>query len=144
MPHLCKSSGDGHVDLRKHDADVVFQVKSKIQKKVALSFNFLVNKDAIAISDRNSAFAEFTLQLQINSYTGSEDSEFPPLRSGIIQCQFAHNSHKIVSVKDIVTSDCLSSLDTMFNGDDCSLGNGTKYPSVVSLDHPCTLPNDTS
>jgi len=144
MPHLCKSSGDGLVDLNKHDANVVFQVKSKIQKKVALSFTFLVRKDAIAISDRNSAFAEFTLQLQVNSFAGSEDCELFPLRSGIMQYQFAHNSHKIISVNDIVTSDCLPSINTILNGDNCSLGNGTTYPSVVSLDPPCTVQNDES
>jgi len=140
MPQSCKTTGDGLVDLQMHDADVVIQVKSKVRKKAALSFNLLVKKDAIAISDRNTIFADFTLQL-ISRISG-EDCQVISLCSGIIQFQFAHISHKIMSVRDIITYNCLPSLHNIFNGDDFLLGNGTTYPSVVSLDQPCNLQNN--
>lgn len=141
-PPCRKTTGNGLLDLQMHDADVVIQVKSKVRKKAALSFNLLVKKDAIAISDRNTTFAEFTLQL-ISRVSG-EDCQVISLCSGIIQFQLAHLSHKIMSVKDIITHNCLSSLDTIFNRDDCLLGNRTTYPSVVSLDQPCNLQNNNS
>lgn len=133
LPQSLKSTEDGLTDLQMHDADVVFQVKSKVEKKAAFSFNILVNKDAIAISARNTIFVDFTLQL--TSHNSGEDCQHIPLCSGIIHFQFANNSHKITSVKDIITYNCLSSLDNVINGDNFSLGNGTTYPSVVSLDH---------
>jgi len=140
VPHPNKTTGDGLIDLQAHDADVVVQVKARVRKKVALSFNFLVKKDDIALSGRNSSFAEFTLQL-ISRMSG-EDCQVICLCSGIIHFHFAQNSHKITSVKDIITYNCLSSLDTIFNRGNCSLGTGITFPSVVSLDHPCNLQND--
>lgn len=131
LPHSHKLTGNGLVDLQAHDADVVFQVKTRTRKKTGLSFNLLVKKEDIATSGRNTSFAEFTLQL-ISRKSG-EDCQVISLCSGIVHFHFAQNSHKITSVKDIITYNCLSSLDTIFNGGDCSLGNGITYPSVVSL-----------
>ena len=130
MPHSCKSTGDGLVDLQVHDAGVVIQVKAKVQRKAAL-LNFLFKKDSIAISSKNHLFAEFTLQLISRSI--GEDCQMTSLYSGIVQFQFADSSHKITAVKDIITLDHLSSLNASSNK-----VNSATYPSGVSCDRPCS------
>jgi len=130
MPHSCRSTGDGLIDLQVHDTGVVTQVNSKVQKKAA-RLNFIIKKDAIAISSKNHLFAEFTLQLISRSI--GEDCQMTSLYSGIVQFQFANSSHKISAVKDIITIDHLSSVSASSNK-----VNFATYPSVVSVDHPCS------
>lgn len=139
MPHSFKSSGDGLVDLQMHDADIVIQVKSKIRKKDDLSFSLIVKKDSIAINAANSLFAEFSLQLTLGN--NGEGCQHISLCAGVIQFQFAIDSHKITSAMNITTYNCISSLDTAASNDGFSLGNGSTFPSVVSLDHTCNLQN---